>query len=47
MNGFKREIEIVKKECDRDPGACASWIGIGILLGLCVFLGLLMLPFLL
>ena len=47
MNEFKREIEIVKKECARDPGARASWIGIGLLLGLCVFLGLLMLPFLL
>lgn len=47
MNELKREIEIIKEECARDPGARASWIGIGLMLGLCVLLGLLMLPLLL
>lgn len=42
MNEFKREIETVQKEYAR-----ASWIGMGFLLGLCVVLGRLMLPFLL
>lgn len=43
MGELKRELEVVKKQCARDSGARANWIGIGLLLGLCVFLGLLML----
>lgn len=43
MGEIKREIEVVKKQCARNPGARANWIGIGLMLGLCVFLGLLML----
>lgn len=41
MGEFKREIEIIKEECARNPGACASWIGIAILFGICCLLGLL------
>lgn len=47
MGEWKREIELVKKQCARDPGARANWIAILIGLGVCVVPGVLMLPLIL
>ena len=44
MSELKREWDIIKRQCERDPGDRASWIGILILLIITIVSGLLMLP---
>lgn len=41
MGELKREIEIIRQQCARDPGAKANWTYILILLGICVVFGAL------
>ena len=41
MGELKREIEVIRQQCARDPGAKANWTYILILLGLCVVFGAL------
>ena len=41
MGELKREIEVIRQHCARDPGAKANWTYILILLGICVVLGAL------
>lgn len=47
MNELRREIEVLKRQCENNPGARAGWIMIGIMLVPCVIVCLLMLPSLL
>ena len=41
MGELKREIEVIRQQCARDPGAKANWTYILILLGICVVFGVL------
>ena len=41
MGELKREIEVIRQQCTRDPGAKANWSYILLLLGVCAVLGLL------
>lgn len=41
MGELKREIEVIRQQCARDPGAKANWTYILILLGICVVFGAL------
>lgn len=41
MGELKREIEVIRQQCARDPGAKANWTYILILLGVCVVFGAL------
>lgn len=34
MNELRREIEVIKRQCERDPGSRASWTMILIFLGI-------------
>jgi len=47
MNELKREFDVIKRQCENDPGSRASWTMIAVLLGFCVIGSLLMLPFIL
>ena len=41
MGELKREIEVIRQQCARDPGAKANWSYILLLLGVGVVLGAL------
>ena len=44
MKELRREIELLKRQCENNPGIRAGWIMIGLMLVPCVIACLLMLP---